>query len=94
MGIDNDQQCCEWWGYFMSEDDLDTFVGAKLLRVEVVDTCLRKEKLVDVYDGGTMFVDLVTDRGVLQFVAYNDHNGYYGHYATVRSTQRTETVLV
>ena len=34
-----------------------------------------------------MFVDIVTDRGVLQFVAYNIHNGYYGHEAKVISTQ-------
>lgn len=36
-----------------------------------------------------MFVDLITDRGVLQFVAYNEQNGYYGHLAKVESRQLT-----
>jgi len=34
-----------------------------------------------------MFVDLKTDRGKLQFVAYNEHNGYYGHEAEVICNQ-------
>ncbi|MEL3959481.1 hypothetical protein NST17_20225 [Caldifermentibacillus hisashii] len=34
-----------------------------------------------------MFVDIITSNGTLQFVAYNEHNGYYGHEAKVISTQ-------
>jgi hypothetical protein len=41
-----------------------------------------------------MFVDIETDRGVLQFVAYNAHNGYYGHKARVQSTQLRHTVTL
>jgi hypothetical protein len=34
-------------------------------------------------------VNIDTDRGQLQFVAYNEHNGYYGHNAVVVSKQLT-----
>jgi hypothetical protein len=34
-----------------------------------------------------MFVNIDTSRGRLQFVAYNAHNGYYSHEATVSSKQ-------
>jgi len=37
--------------------------------------------------GETMFVDIETDRGILQFVAYNAHNGYYGHQVRISSSQ-------
>lgn len=26
-----------------------------------------------------MFINVETTRGLLQFAAYNEHNGYYGH---------------
>lgn len=85
--IDSDQQCCENWGYFLSEDDIQRFVGADLLGVTVTDTERNKEKHVELYEGDALFVDIETSVGVLQFVAYNEHNGYYGHRATVVSEQ-------
>lgn len=91
--IEDIQQCCESFGYFMSEDNLNEFIGAELLDIKITDTEL-KEGLLKQHDlnstwfeGGIMFVDIVTSKGILQFVAYNDHNGYYGHYAKVVSEQ-------
>lgn len=96
--IDSYQSCCESFGYFMVDesDDITRFIGAALLDIRLTDDFL---KPVDMeintsYGGGIMFVDLVTDRGVLQFIAYNEHNGYYGHSAVVKSTQlETEEYL-
>lgn len=87
--IDDEGQCCENWGYFMSEDDFSDFIGAELQNIYVTDTALNKAKVdeLDIYEGDTMFVDIVTNKGTLQFVAYNDHNGYYGHEARVISEQ-------
>lgn len=96
MLIDDYQQCCEGWGYFLSEDDIQNFIGARLLDITITDTALNTQKMTEndlkgespyVYDGGVMFVNLQTDKGVLQFVAYNEHNGYYGHDALVISEQ-------
>lgn len=85
--IDNDQSCCEDWGWFWSNDNPQDFIGAELLGISITDTALRSEKVVDVHEGDTMFVNIETSNGLLQFVAYNAHNGYYGHIAKVSSTQ-------
>lgn len=95
--IDDEGQCCESWGYFMSEDSSDEFIGANLLDIKITDTELKEGILnqheVDVnsswFEGGIMFVNIETSVGLLQFVAYNEHNGYYGHEAKVISTQLT-----
>lgn len=98
MLIDDFQSCCESFGYFMSEDDLTQFIGAELLEITLTDTALNTEKFVSlemnaepphVYEGGVMFVNIHTAAGTLQFVAYNEHNGYYGHDAKVISEQLT-----
>ena len=44
-------------------------------------------KIYTTYEGSTMFVDIVTNKGTLQFCAYNEHNGYYGHDVVIRSKQ-------
>lgn len=103
--IENRQSCCEIWGYFMSldEDAFDTFVGAELREVKLTDTALNTQQLHDHAAGSTngfgedydkeyantMFVTLETSAGPLQFTAYNEHNGYYGHEARVISRQLT-----
>lgn len=104
LAIDDRQSCCESWGYFLTEDDTEKFVGAELREVVLTDTnrssrifykgwaepVVTEGKTTESLDSGdVMFVDIVTDRGALQFVAYNAHNGYYGHTARVSSTQLT-----
>lgn len=83
VGIDNGQSCCENWGYITSEDNYEDFIGAELISVSGVDSKLAHVELPDVYEGDTMFVNFVTSEGVLQFVAYNEHNGYYSHEAVL-----------
>ena len=41
----------------------------------------------DDYGENTVFINIHTDRGTLQFKAYNSHNGYYGHDVRVHSEQ-------
>lgn len=86
-----EQDCCEDWGYFLSEDDFQTFYGSEIKSIEVVDEALRSTELRihaieqqhndGERDTSTMFVNFNTSSGLLQFVAYNNHNGYYGHRA-------------
>jgi len=90
LGIDNTQCSCEDWGYFMSEDNINEFVGSNLISVAVTDKALKSYNVIeDMYEGDTMFVNLETSNGLLQFVAYNDHDGDYGHDACVISKQIT-----
>lgn len=82
--ISNEQCCCESWGYFISEDETDNFIGKTLIDVELTDKALNIKKVEesDYYadEGGIQFVTFkFSDGMVLQFAVYNSHNGYYGH---------------
>ena len=89
FAIQNSDNCCEQWGYFMSEDNFEDFIGATLIDIKVVDTALNvtELKMDDLFkgggldEGGVMFINVNTSEGLLQFTAYNSHNGYYGHTA-------------
>lgn len=107
LAIDNDASCCESWGYFLTEDDPSKFIGADLRGVKVTDTNRSTKQFAPRFDGdydnpnkvwlddgGVLFVDIETDRGPLQFVAYNVHNGYYGHEARIEATQLTHSVIL
>jgi hypothetical protein len=90
--IDNDSQCCENWGYMMSEDDTSEFIGAKINTITMVDDALNTRVLdfANRLDDGVascMFVNINTDKGTLQIVVYNGHNGYYSHAVKVKSKQ-------
>ena len=90
VGISSQQSCCERFGYFMTEDNLNEYIGANLISITHTDTemttKLIKELYLD-YDPDTMFITFETNQGSFQFVAYNSHNGYYGHKATIISEQ-------
>lgn len=82
--ISNGQSCCESWGYFSSNDDIQSYVGKTLISVDLTDKALNSKKVEEsgYYDdcGGIQFVDFkFMDGSVLQFAVYNAHNGYYGH---------------
>lgn len=87
LGINSCQSCCESFGYFMTNDKIKDFIGATILEIRLTDTLLKVKKFKKEHSGNVMFVNIETDRGTLQFVAYNDHNGYYGHDAVVLSKQ-------
>ena len=95
IGVSAGQRCCEQTGYFMSEDEPKEFIGAYVKEVTVTDTALHTYDALNYMDeGGVMFVNLVTSAGVLQFAAYNKHNGYYGHDARVLCDQLDESKYV
>jgi len=93
LGIGNGQSCCENWGYFMTQDDLSDFIGADLISIVLTDTALNTAMLYGnhITTGDCMFVNINTSNGLLQFVAYNEHNGYYGHEAIVISETLNHT---
>jgi len=92
LWISNFQSCCESWGYFWCNDNPQDFIGASLLGITLTNTALNTKTIEEHHadsldDGGIMFVNFETNRGVLQFVAYNAHNGFYGHEVKVESKQ-------
>lgn len=102
LAIDDESCCCESWGYFLTEDDTSKFIGAELRGVKVTETNRStttfnanfEDGNVNLDAGDVMFVDIETDQGPLQFVAYNSHNGYYGHRARVQSDQLKHEVTL
>ncbi len=99
MGIDPDGQCCENAGYLMSEDDFSDFIGSELIRIETVDISL-SVKVIDYLHNqnidmdSCMFFNFYTSNGMLQFVAYNEHNGYYSHQVSFISNQLTQNTKI
>jgi hypothetical protein len=89
MGISNSSCCCENWGYVMSEDNLAEFIDSDLIEITTTDTELKTGLLPEygLDSGDAMFINFNTSKGLLQFVAYNAHNGYYGHNAVFISKQ-------
>jgi hypothetical protein len=90
--IDSSRSCCENYGYLCSEQDPTEFIGATLWEIRISDSTT-KQYVIDTLESenvpiaSAQFVDLHTDRGVLQFVVYNEHNGYYAHDIRVVSKQ-------
>lgn len=87
--IDTTQNCCESSGYLSSSDDLDYFIGAELLDVKEVDSAdlIKSPYIDDSHEGeggGTIFINLNTSKGELQFAVYNYHNGFYSHTVRVK----------
>lgn len=105
LTIQNRQNCCEHWGYLWCNETTTEFLNSRLLSVEVVDTALHRsileKHLVNddnkkgiISYGSIMFVNLETTNGTLQFIAYNEQNGCYGHDVFIKSNQLlvTETL--
>jgi hypothetical protein len=97
FGIDNGQSCCESWGSMITNDEAAEFIGANLIGISITDQALNNKKIEDLEHldcGGVMFVNFETDKGLLQFAAYNSHNGYYGHEAVVVSKQLNHSEIL
>lgn len=88
IGISDSQCCCESFGCIITNDETSDFINAGLLGLSLTDTALNNKKIEELEyldSGDAMFVNLETSEGLLQFVAYNSHNGYYGHDAVLIS---------
>lgn len=84
--ISNGQGCCESWGYLSSLDKLSDFNGANILDISYTDLNLKSGDIIidgirsnNIDINACQFLNINTDKGLLQFVVYNEHNGYYGH---------------
>lgn len=76
--INNSQQCCEEWGYeacsekgiLETQDDLDDYIGAEILDIEIVDTekDIYKnltDRVYRFYSSNAEFVNIKTSKGKL-----------------------------
>lgn len=92
--IQDSVSCCENFGHICSADskeELQSFIGSELLKIELVNTKHEKVELKqytseDEYE----FVNLETNKGTLQLAVYNSHNGYYGHTVLIKVSDTVE----
>jgi hypothetical protein len=86
----SDQPDCCARHYMVTDDDLASIVGAKLLDVIVKENVDVKDEDGEVLE--TMFFDIITSKGTLNFRSHNSHNGYYGgvgvNFKVIRSLQQ------
>lgn len=83
---DSGRSCCEH-RYMVSDADLDSFVGAKLQDVEVLDAGTI-ENGYDVHE--VSFLNVRTSKGIIDAATHNEHNGYYGGFWLTASYSDSE----
>lgn len=74
---DDGQSCCEH-RYMTTDDDIQSLVGRKLVRIEAKDGPTEEDKWGDPHE--TCFVEVGVDDGFVTLVNHNEHNGYYGGF--------------
>ena len=102
--IDDGQQCCEsfgadcYTGYITTEEEQPkSFEGAIITSVNTTDADLKTLTFNPSESGGYdnyMFITINTNRGVLQFVLYNNHNGYYSHWAKIYYKENNDELVI
>ena len=85
--ISDSQSCCEQWGalFFETPDDISQFIGAEILQIEDID--IKREEFID----NETQLRITTDRGIIQYAIYNEHNGYYSHGTILQVFDSIET---
>ena len=87
--ISDSQSCCENFGslFFETPDDISQFIDAEILQIE--DICIKREDYIDT-DSETQ-LRITTDKGIIQYAIYNEHNGYYSHGTILQVFDTIET---
>lgn len=74
---DDGQSCCES-RYMRTDDNLQDFIGAKVISFELKDA----PEIEDKYGSHEVqFLEVKTDKGSFVMSNHNEHNGYYGGFA-------------
>ena len=74
---DDGQSCCEY-RYMRTDDELDSFIGEKIVDFELKDADIICGKYCD---HEIQFLEIKTDKSVITFSNHNEHNGYYGGFS-------------
>jgi len=84
--IENGQACSEEYGYISTNDNLQEFVGATILKIELSNeielidlTEIKKLSGLVKDEFYAEFITIYTSKGSFQLAVYNAHNGFYGH---------------
>jgi len=87
LAIDDTKQGCEYFGYAIEcegQGDFNFYKGASIMRVEQ-DASPYNGFQGDEYSlGGYTNLNIVTNKGVINFWVYNLHNSFYEHAVKIR----------
>ena len=78
--ICDEVSCCES-RYMVCEDDLSSFIGAQLLRIEYAENVAQDEDQGSYTDVG--WLKVTTTQGVFTVNTYNENGGYYSGLSPV-----------
>ena len=76
--FDDGQYCCEN-RYMRTDDDLDYYVGSKLLSAETKEGPSEDDQWGEPHD--VEFLEVETSKGVFTMASHNEHNGHYGGFS-------------
>jgi hypothetical protein len=84
IGISDNQSCCERYGseFLETPDDINKFIGSEILSIS--DTNKSYLECNKNTEAEETQLKIKTNKGVLQYAVYNDHNGYYSHATFVQ----------
>lgn len=85
---DGGRSCCES-RWMHTDDDLDAFVGATLVGIDVREGPTKEGEYGDMDE--SLFLVVRTSKGDFTVVTYNSHNGYYGGFWLCASTDPNST---
>lgn len=74
---DAGQTCCES-RYITCDDDPQDLIGGVLSNIETKNG---GEKENDYETHEMVFIDIITNKGMITLTTHNEHNGYYGGFA-------------
>ena len=83
--FDDGQSCCEY-RYMHTDDPLGDFVGSQFRGAEVRDGPTEADEWGESKE--SQFLIVHTSSGDFTVVNYNEHNGYYGGFWIVASTEQ------
>lgn len=75
--FDDGQQCYEN-RYMRTDDNLNDYVGTRLLDVKIKDGGCFVDEYDDMHE--IQFLEVVTDKGSFTMSSHNEHNGYYSGF--------------
>jgi hypothetical protein len=87
LTISDSKQCCEYFGYAIEcqdQGDFNFYKGASIVRIEQ-DARPYDDFQGDEYSrGGYTNLNIVTNKGVIDFWVYNLHNGFHEHVVKIK----------
>lgn len=81
---DEGQSCCES-RYMTCDDDLSSFVGARIRNIELADGPEETGEYGECHE--VQFIRVDTTAGTIVVASHNEHNGYYGGFSIEASIE-------